>query len=71
VVNLLGSIDANKISKALAASNKEPPSLLASGERATSNEARRAMAVGLGLLTAFGELLDKSKAAKHARSARI
>jgi uncharacterized protein YjgD (DUF1641 family) len=65
MVNLLGSIDADKISKALAAGSKEPPSLLAIGKQATSAEARRAMAVGLGLLTAFGEALEKSKAAKH------
>jgi hypothetical protein len=32
MVNLLGSIDADKISKALAASSKEPPSLLAIGD---------------------------------------
>jgi uncharacterized protein YjgD (DUF1641 family) len=65
MVNLLGSIDADKISTALAAGSKEPPSLLAIGKQATSKEARRAMAVGLGLLTAFGEALEKSKAAKH------
>jgi uncharacterized protein YjgD (DUF1641 family) len=65
MVNLLGSIDADKVSKALAAGSKEPPSLLAIGKQATSPEARRAMAVGLGLLTAFGEALEKSKAAKH------
>lgn len=65
MVNLLGSIDADKISKALAAGTKEPPSLLAMGRQATSKEARAAMAVGLGLLTAFGEALEKSKTAKH------
>jgi uncharacterized protein YjgD (DUF1641 family) len=65
MVNLLGSIDADKISKALAAGSKEPPSLLTIGKQATSKEARRAMAVGLGLLTAFGEALEKSKAEKH------
>jgi hypothetical protein len=36
LVNLLGSIDADKISKALAAGSKEPPSLLAIGKQATS-----------------------------------
>jgi uncharacterized protein YjgD (DUF1641 family) len=65
MVNLLGSIDADKISEALAAGSKKPPSLLAMGRQATSKEARAAMAVGLGLLTAFGEALEKSKAAKH------
>jgi uncharacterized protein YjgD (DUF1641 family) len=65
MVNLLGSIDADKVSKALAAGSKEPPSLLAMGKQATSKEARHAMAVGLGLLTAFGEALEKEKAGKH------
>jgi uncharacterized protein YjgD (DUF1641 family) len=65
MVNLLDGIDADKISAALAAGSKEPPSLLTIGKQATSKEARRAMAVGLGLLTAFGEALEKSKAAKH------
>jgi hypothetical protein len=61
----LGSIDAEKISTALAAGSKEPPSLLAMGKQATSKEARRAMAVGLGLLTAFGEALEKQTTEKH------
>ena len=65
MVNVLGSIDPDKISTALAAGSKEPPSLLTMGKQATSKEARRAMAVGLGLLTAFGEALEKSKAEKH------
>jgi uncharacterized protein YjgD (DUF1641 family) len=64
MVNLLGSIDADKISTALAAGSKEPPSLLAMGKQATWKEARRAMAVGLGLLTAFGEALEKQKPEK-------
>jgi uncharacterized protein YjgD (DUF1641 family) len=64
MVNLLGSIDAEKISTALAAGSKEPPSL-AMGKQATSKEARRAMAVGLGLLTAFGEALEKQTTEKH------
>jgi uncharacterized protein YjgD (DUF1641 family) len=65
MVNLLGSIDADKISTALAAGSKEPPSLLSMGKQATSKEARRAMAVGLGLLTAFGEALEKQLPEKH------
>ncbi|WP_263353285.1 DUF1641 domain-containing protein [Acidicapsa acidisoli] len=64
MVNMLGSIDADKISTALAAGSKEPPSLLSMGKQVTSKEARSAMAVGLGLLTAFGEALEKSKPRK-------
>jgi uncharacterized protein YjgD (DUF1641 family) len=65
MVNMLGSIDADKISTALAAGSKAPPSLLSMGKQATSKEARRAMAVGLGLLTAFGEALEKPKPETH------
>ena len=65
MVNMLGSIDADKISAALAAGSKAPPSLLAMGKQATSKEARRAMAVGLVLLTAFDEALEESKPEKH------
>jgi uncharacterized protein YjgD (DUF1641 family) len=65
MVNLLGSIDAEKISTALAAGSAEPPSLLSMAKQATSKEARSAMAVGLGLLTAFGEALEKQKPEKH------
>lgn len=65
MLNILGSIDADKMSTALAAGSKELPSLLTMGKQATSKEARRAMAVGLGLLTAFGEALEKSKPEKH------
>jgi uncharacterized protein YjgD (DUF1641 family) len=65
MVNLLGSIDPDKISTALAAGSKEPPSLLAMGKQVTSKEARRAVAVGLGLLTAFGEALERQKPEKH------
>ena len=64
MLNMLGSIDADKMSTALAAGSKELPSLLTMGKQATSKEARRAMAVGLGLLTAFGEALEKSKPEK-------
>jgi uncharacterized protein YjgD (DUF1641 family) len=65
MLNMLGSIDADKMSAALAAGSKELPSLLTMGKQATSKEARRAMAVGLGLLTAFGEALEKSKPEKR------
>jgi uncharacterized protein YjgD (DUF1641 family) len=63
--NLLSSIDPDKLSAVLAQAGKEPPSLLAIGKQATSKKARRSMAVGLGLLTAFGEALEKSKPEKH------
>lgn len=65
MVNMLGSIDADKMSAALAAGSKELPSLLSIGQQATSEEARRAMAVGLVLLAAFGEALEESKPEKH------
>ena len=65
MVNLLGSIDPDKISTALAAGSKEPPSLLAIGKQATSPDARRGMAVALGLMNVLGAALDKSEKPKH------
>jgi uncharacterized protein YjgD (DUF1641 family) len=65
MVNLLGSIDADKITAALAAGSKEPPTLLAIGKQATSKEARRGMAVAVGLLNVLGAALDKQQPKKH------
>jgi uncharacterized protein YjgD (DUF1641 family) len=63
--NLLSSIDPDKLSAVLAQAGKEPPSLLAIGKQATSKEARRSMAVAMGLLNVFGAALGKQEAAKH------
>jgi uncharacterized protein YjgD (DUF1641 family) len=63
--NLLSSIDPDKLSSVIAQASKEPPSLLAIGKQAASKEARRAMAVAMGLLNVFGAALEKPEAAKH------
>jgi len=63
--NLLSSIDPDKLSAVFAQAGKEPPSLLAIGKQATSKEARRSMAVAMGLLNVFGAALGKQEAAKH------
>jgi uncharacterized protein YjgD (DUF1641 family) len=62
--NLLSSIDPDKLSAVIAQAGKEPPSLLAIGKQATSKEARRGMAVAIGLLNVFGAALEKP-VAKH------
>jgi uncharacterized protein YjgD (DUF1641 family) len=64
--NLLSSIDPDKLSSVIAQAGKEPPSLLLGiVKQATSKEARRAMAVAMGLLNVVGAALEKPQAAKH------
>jgi uncharacterized protein YjgD (DUF1641 family) len=63
--NLLSSIDPDKLSSVIAQASKESPSLLAIGKQATSKEARRAMAVAMGILNVFGAAMEKPPATKH------
>jgi uncharacterized protein YjgD (DUF1641 family) len=63
--NLLSSIDPDRLSSVIAQASKEPPSLLAISKQATSKEARRAMAVAMGLLNVLGAALENPPAAKH------
>jgi uncharacterized protein YjgD (DUF1641 family) len=63
--NLLSSMDPDKLGAVLAQAGKEPPSLLTIGRQATSMEARRGMAVAVGMLNAFGAALGKQPAPKH------
>ena len=58
LVNLLNSVDADRLDKILTASPGEPPSLLGIARLANDKEARRAMATGLELLRVFGAALD-------------
>jgi hypothetical protein len=44
---------------------KEAPSLLALGKQAASKDARRGMAVAVGLLSVFGAALGKQQTQKH------
>ena len=63
--NLLSSIDPDKLSKVIEDAGKEPPSLFAIGRQATSADARRAMATGIGLMNLLGAALNKSSESKH------
>jgi uncharacterized protein YjgD (DUF1641 family) len=63
--NLLSSIDPDKLSEVISQAGKEPPSLLAIGKQATSKEARRGMAVAVGLLNVLGAALDKPLTEEH------
>ena len=59
MANSFKAIDAEKIHAALHPTDEKAPSLFAIAKTASSEEARRGMAVGLALLTAFGEALGK------------
>jgi uncharacterized protein YjgD (DUF1641 family) len=64
--SLLTSIDPEKLHAVISgAENDEPPSLMSIAKQSTSKEARRGMAVGLGLLAAFGASLGKQQTHKH------
>lgn len=54
--NLLTCIHPDKLHEVISrAKNDEPPSLMSIAKQALSNESRRGMAAGLGLLAALGE----------------
>ncbi len=59
LANSLKAIDPDKIHAALHPADDKTPSLLALAKTATSEDARRGMAAGLALLTAFGQALEK------------
>jgi len=59
--NLLSSIDADALHAVIAGAGKETPSLLALGKQATSKDARRGMATGVGLLNVVGAALSKQQ----------
>jgi uncharacterized protein YjgD (DUF1641 family) len=56
--DLLSSIDADKLSAVVSRSRTESPSLLVIGKQAISKDARRSMAITVGLLNVFGEALN-------------
>jgi hypothetical protein len=56
--DLLSSIDADKLSTVVSNSRREAPSLLAIGKQAISKDARRSMAITVGLLNVVGEALN-------------
>jgi uncharacterized protein YjgD (DUF1641 family) len=63
--NLLSSIDPDKLHNIIADAGKETPSLLSIGKMATSKDARRGMAIAVGLLNVFGAALNAEKTEKH------
>jgi uncharacterized protein YjgD (DUF1641 family) len=65
MMNLLSTIDVDQLSKVLADASKEPPSLIGIIKLANTEDARRAMATGLGLLNLFGAALNAQKPKKH------
>jgi uncharacterized protein YjgD (DUF1641 family) len=60
--NLLSSIDPDKLHAVVSDAGKNASSLLAIGKQAASKDARRGMAVAIGLLNVFGEALNAQKA---------
>jgi hypothetical protein len=62
--NLLSSIDADALHAVVAGAGKETPSLLALGKQAASKDARRGLAMAVGLLNLFGAALNKQQIEK-------
>jgi uncharacterized protein YjgD (DUF1641 family) len=60
--NLLSSIEPDKLHAVISNAGKDAPSLLAIGKQAASKDARRGMAVAVGLLNVFGEALNAQPA---------
>jgi putative oxidoreductase len=60
--NLLNEIDTDRVHGLVAAADDKPPSLITIARTAASENARRGMAVGVGLLEVFGKALHKSSA---------
>jgi uncharacterized protein YjgD (DUF1641 family) len=56
--DLLSSIDADKLHAVVANSRRQAPSLLAIGKQAISKNARRSVAITVGLLNVVGEALN-------------
>jgi hypothetical protein len=56
--DLLSSIDADKLRTVVATARKEAPSLLTIGKQAISKDARRSMAMAVGLLNVVGDALN-------------
>jgi putative oxidoreductase len=63
--NLLNEIDTDRVHGLLAAADDKPPSLVTIARTATSEDARRGMAAGVGLLQVFGKALHTSNAGDH------
>jgi uncharacterized protein YjgD (DUF1641 family) len=62
ISNLLNEIDTDRIHGLLTGADDKPPSIMAIARRLASEDARRGMAVGVGLLEVFGKALHQSSA---------
>jgi uncharacterized protein YjgD (DUF1641 family) len=65
--DLLSSIDADKLHAVVSNSRKATPSLLTIGKQAISKDARRSMAMAVGLLNVVGDALNTQKSAPEQR----
>jgi uncharacterized protein YjgD (DUF1641 family) len=63
--SLLSSIDADKLHAVVSNSRKEVPSLLTIGKQAISKDARRSMAIAVGLLNVVGEALNAQQTPEY------
>jgi uncharacterized protein YjgD (DUF1641 family) len=67
--NLLNEIDTDRVHSLLTGADDKPPSLLTIVRTATSEDARRGMAAGVGLLEVFGKALRKISASHSTNAA--
>jgi uncharacterized protein YjgD (DUF1641 family) len=63
--NVLSSIDADKLSAAVSSSRTDAPSLLAIIKQAMSKDARRSMAMAVGILNVVGDALNARQAPRE------
>jgi uncharacterized protein YjgD (DUF1641 family) len=63
--DLLSSIDPDKLRAVVSSSREEKPSLLAIGKQAISKDARRSLAMAVGILNVLGDALNAQKHPAH------
>ena len=63
--NVLTSMDPDELHSVISSTGKDaPPSLISIGKQAVSEDARRGMAVAVGLLSVLGAALNRGQASK-------
>ena len=63
--DLLSSIDPDKLRVVVSNARKETPSLLTIGKQAISKDARRSMAMAVGIFNVLGDALNAQKQSAH------
>src|SRR3954468_7701641 len=63
--DLLSSIDPDKLRVVVSNARQEAPSLLTIGKQAMSKDARRSMAMAVGIFNVLGDALNTQKQAAH------